>query len=195
MTGGQNGVNQYYFNLKIHDTTARDLRGRLQALSVKPRNITFDLYQTFTRKQGKTESLEHCGLTEHVVKGNFKCTAFNDGGLKLETIRDLFTANMSNDEVQKDQLAESESPEHAPLDYAVRRENGLENQIQIKKQGTSCNHGKFTNTKTEQVNFVQKRGSYKSQPRGVRKRGGTTSRNSNDRPSQKKIAKNTATHS
>ena len=70
--------------------------------------MTFDRYEAFTRKQGKTDSLEefHCGLTKLVVEGNFKCTACNDEGLEAEITRDLFTANMSNDEVQKELLAE-----------------------------------------------------------------------------------------
>ena len=57
--------------------------------------------KVFTRKQGKTKFLEkfYCGLTELVAKGNFKCTACKDGGLESEIVRDLFTANMSNDEV------------------------------------------------------------------------------------------------
>ena len=107
---------------------------------MKERNVNFDRYGAFTRKQGKTESLEqyHCGLTELVVKGNFKCGNCNDGRLETEIIRDLFIANMSNDEVQKDLLAETKTPEQA-LDYAIRREKGRENQILIRKQGSASN--------------------------------------------------------
>ena len=114
--------------------------------------MTFDRYEAFMRKQGKTKTLEeiHCGLTELVAKGNFKCTACNDGGLESEIIRDLFTANMSNDEVKKDPLAQTKAPEQA-LDYAVRREKGLENQVHIRKQDSSNSH---TNLKSEPVNFV-----------------------------------------
>ena len=107
-------------------------------------------------------------------QGNFKCVACNDGGLEADIIRDLFTANMSNDEVQKDLLAETKSPKQA-LDYAIKREKGLENQIH-----------RIYKYKTEPVNFVQKRGGVKSQPRGGRNRGGTTSRNNTHRPSQNK---------
>ena len=149
--------------------------------------MTFDRYEAFTRKPVKTESLEEfdCGLTELVVKGNFKCTERNDGGFESEITRDLFTANMSNDEDQKDLLAETKSSEQA-LDYAVRREKGLENQVHIRKQGTSNSHTGFTNKKSEPVNFVQRRSGYKSQPRGGRNREGMTSRNSTDRSSQNK---------
>ena len=116
---------------------------------------------------------------------NFKCTACKDGGLESEIIRDLFTANMSNDEDQKDLLAETKSPEQA-LDYAVRGKKGLENHVHIRKQGTSNSHTGFTNKKSEPVNFVQRRGGYKSQPRRGRNRRGTTSRNNTDRSAQKK---------
>ena len=108
--------------------------------------MTFDRYEAFTRKPVKTVFLEKfdCGLTAFVVKGNFKCTARNDGGFESEITRDLFTANMSNDEDQKDLLAETKSSKQA-LDYAVRREKGLENQVHIRKQGTSNSHTGFTN--------------------------------------------------
>ena len=141
--------------------------------------MTFDRYEAFTSKQGKTESLEefHCGLIELVVKGNFKCTACNDG--------DLFTDFYLQRTVQKDLLVETKLPEQA-LDYAVRREKGLENQVHNRKQGTSNSHTGSTNIKSEPVNFVQRRCGYKSQPRGRRSRGGMTSRNSTDRPAQNK---------
>ena len=67
---------------------------------------------------------------------------------------------MSKDEVQKDLLAETKSPEKA-LDYAVRREKGLENQIQIRKQRASGIQNEITNVKMEPVSFVQKKGNYK----------------------------------
>ena len=186
-TEGQRSLTQYYPNLKIQEISTRDFWGRLKGLFVKERNVTFDRYEAFTRKQGKTETLEefHCGLTELVVKGNFKCTACNDGGLESEIIRDLFTAHMTNDEVQKDLLAETKTPDQA-LDYAVRRDKGLENQVHIRKQGSSNRHTRFPNIKSEPVNFVQRRVGYKSQPRGGRSRGGTTSRNSSDRSTQNK---------
>ena len=120
-----------------------------------------------------------------MVKGNFKCTACNDGGLESEIVRDLFTANMSYDEVQKDLLAETKTPAQA-LDYAVKREKGLENQVHIRKQGTSNSHTGLPNIKSEPVNFVQKRGGYRSQQRGGRGRGGQTSRNYPEKAGQKK---------
>ena len=174
-TEGQRKLKKYYPNLKIQEISTRDFRERLTRLFVKARNMTFDRYEAFTRKQGKTENLEefHSGLTELVVKGNFKCIACNDGGLESEIIRDLLTANMSNDEVQKDLCAETKTPEQA-LDYAVRRKKGLENQVHIRKQGSSNCHTGFTNIKSEPVNFVQRRGGYKSQPRGGRSRGRLT---------------------
>ena len=155
-------MTQYYPDLKIQEILTRDFWGRLRRLFVKERNVTFDRYEAFTRKPEKTESLEefNCGLTELVVKGNFKCTACKDGEFESEITRDLFTANMSNDEVLKDILAETKSSEQA------------------------LDHTGFTNKKSEPVNFVQRRSGYKSQPRVGRNREGMTSRNSTDRSSQ-----------
>ena len=85
---GQRRLTQYYPNLKNQEISIRDFWGRLTRLFVKVRNVTFDRYEAFTRKQGKTETLEefHCVLTELLVKGNFKCTACNDGRLESEII-------------------------------------------------------------------------------------------------------------
>ena len=154
---GQRRVSHYYPDLRIQEVTTRNFWDRLKRLFIKERNVTFDRYEAFTRKQGKTESLEqyHCGLTELVVKGNFKCVNCNDGRLKTEIIGELFTANMSNDEVQKDLLAETKTPEQA-LDYVIRREKGLENQILIPKQGLAPNTP-ITTVNSEPVGFIAKR--------------------------------------
>ena len=72
------------------------------------------------------------------------------------------------------------------MDYAVRREKGLENQVHVRKQGTSNSHTGFSNIKSEPVNFVQRRGGYKSQQRGERSRGRTMSWNNPDKSGQKK---------
>ena len=87
----QRRLTQYYPDLKIQEISTRGFWGRLTRLFVKERIVTFDRYEAFTRKQGKTESLEEflCGLTELGVKGNFKCAACNDAGLESEIIRDF----------------------------------------------------------------------------------------------------------
>ena len=63
---------------------------------------------------------------------------------------------MTNDEVQKDLLAETKTPEQA-FEYAIRREKGLENQLQIRKQGTSTSSSQQMGIKTEPVAIFQKR--------------------------------------
>ena len=60
---------------------------------------------------------------------------------------------MSND---KDMLAEKKSTEQA-LDYAVRRENSLENQLHIRKQGRSGIISGNTNIKSEPAIVSKKR--------------------------------------
>ena len=67
----------------------------------------------------------------------------------------FITANMSNDEVQRYLLAETKSPEQA-LHWAVRRKEDLENQIHIRKQGTSGIQKGSRNIKSNPLNFAQK---------------------------------------
>ena len=77
--------------------------------------------------------------------------------METEIIRDLLTANMTNDEVQNDLLAETKSPTQA-FEYEIRREKGLENQLQIRKQGSTTFSSQQTGIKSEPVGFIQKRG-------------------------------------
>ena len=100
---GQIHLGQHYPDLKIQETITRVFLNRLQLLFINDRNVTFDRYEAFTRKQTKTETYEqfYCGLTELVNKVNFKCPQCNHHTLETEYIRDLFTANMTNDEVEK----------------------------------------------------------------------------------------------
>ena len=181
---GQRRLNQHYPDIKIQEISTRAFWNRLEHLFIKDRNVTFDRYEAFTRKQNKTETLEqfHCGLTELVIKGNFKCPNCNNNTLETEIIRDLFTANMTNDEVQKDLLAETKSPEQA-FEYAIRREKGLENQIQIRKQGSTTNPFQQTGIKTEPVGFIQRRGGdpYRNNRRGNNSGRGQTQRGSSQR--------------
>ena len=55
----------------------------------KKRNVTFGRSDAFSKKQGKTETLEQyqCSLTEVVVKGKFRCPNSDYGGLETEIIR------------------------------------------------------------------------------------------------------------
>ena len=92
---------------------------------------------------------------------------------------------MTNDEVQKHLLAETKSPTQA-FEYAIRREKGLEKQLQIRKQGSSPSSSQQIGIKTEPVGFIQKRGeSYRNNRRGNRGQGqsqrGNSQRQGNDR--------------
>ena len=93
---------------------------------------------------------------------------------------------MTNDEVQKDLLAETKSTTQA-FEYAIRREKSLENQLQIRKQGSTTFSSQQTGIKSEPVGFIQKRGgdSYRNNRRGNRGRGqpqrGTSQRQGSDR--------------
>ena len=109
----QRRLSQHYPDLKRQETTTEDFWARLPHLFTNDRNVTFDRYEAFTRKQTKTETLEHfhCGLAEFVIKKrNFNCPNCTANSLEIEIIGDLFIAIMRNDEVQKELLAETKTP-------------------------------------------------------------------------------------
>ena len=102
--------------------------------------------------------------------------------METEIIRVLFTANMTNDEVQKDLLAETKTPDQA-FEYAIRREKGLEIQLQIRKQGSSAIFPQQTGIKSEPVGFIQRRGgvSYRNNRRGNNRGRGQPQRGNSQR--------------
>ena len=91
---------------------------------------------------------------ELVVKRDFNNPNRIDGGLEAEITRYLFTANMKNDVVRKDLLAETKTPKQA-FKNAIRREKGPENQLQIRKQVTSASSSL---QESEPVGFIQRKG-------------------------------------
>ena len=87
----------------------------------KPRNLTFDRYLFFTRNQKEEENLEQllCALREVAQHCQF-------GILETTLIRDIFTAHLSDYEIQKVLLKEAKTPADA-FDLALRMELSLAN--------------------------------------------------------------------
>ena len=111
---GQRSLTQSYPDLLIQETATGKFWEKWNLLFVKERNVTFDRYEAFTKKQGKTKTLEqfHCGLTEIWVK-KFQMPQLPRWCTRNRNISGLFAANISNDEVQKDLLAETKTPVQA----------------------------------------------------------------------------------
>ena len=93
----------------------------------KTRNLTFDRYLFFTRKQKTEENLEQflCALKELAQFCQF-------GTLESTLIRDIFTAHLNDFEIQKELLKETKNPS-APFDLALRMELSLTNTRQLNK--------------------------------------------------------------
>ena len=87
----------------------------------KVRNLTFDRYLLFTRKQKPEETLEQflCSLRELATYCQFRT-------LETTLIRDIFTAHLLDFEIQKELLKDTKSPADA-IDLALRLELSFKN--------------------------------------------------------------------
>ena len=96
-------------------------------------NITFDRYLFLTRKQQKGEPIEK--FYGHLKKLSENC----DLGEKGDTIiRDVFIANMQNEDIQKKLLKETVEPDKA-LAIAINIEMGTLNQLKMNANKTELN--------------------------------------------------------
>ena len=96
-------------------------------------NITFDRYLFLTRKQQKREPIEK--FYGHLKELSENC----DLGEKGDTaIRDVFIANMQNEDIQKELLKETVEPDKA-LAIAINIKMGTLNQLKMNANKTELN--------------------------------------------------------
>ena len=133
---------------------------------VTTRIIAFERYNFICRKQKKNESLEqfHADLVELASRAD--C-----GDREDERVRDMFTANMHNEKVKEELLAEPRSHQDV-FEYAIRREKGIEH-----SQATKTNPFRGPSTtplKQEPVLYInlRGRGNYTNNQYPPRGRGG-----------------------
>ena len=126
---------------------------------IRPRNITFDRYVFFSRKQKKGETVEqfYSILKELAENCDFE-------NREEVIVRDIFITNMLNDDIQRKLLRDTVDPERA-LSIAVNMEMGNQNQQRI----SSSNNNSAANNK---INAIQ---SY-NRVRGASARGNPTGR-------------------
>ena len=94
-------------------------------------NITFDQYLFLTRKQQKGEAIEK--FYGHLKELSENC----DLGEKGDTIiRDVFIANMQNEDIQKELLKETVEPDKA-LAIAINIKMGTLNQLKMNANKTA----------------------------------------------------------
>ena len=98
---------------------------------IRPRNITFDRYVFFSRKQKKGETVEqfYSILKELAENCDFE-------NREKVIIRDIFITNMLDDDIQRELLRDTVDPERA-LSIAVNMEMGHQNQQRISSNNSA----------------------------------------------------------
>ena len=114
----------------VETKTTQEIWEELEITFIRPRNVTFDRYLLLTRRQQRGETIEQFhsalrSLAEHCQLGH----------LEDELLRDIFTANMTDLEIQKELLKVTLSPERA-LEVAIGIELGARNQLTIQSKNT-----------------------------------------------------------
>ena len=134
----------------------------LEDIFVTTRLIAFERYNFIYRKQKKAESSEQfsADLVELVSRAD--C-----GDRETERVRDMFTAQINNEKIAEELLAQTRCPQEA-YEYVIRREKRLEHSRTMKKNPIG---GQTVTTKQEPVHYVNKRGRQNQQYNQNNQRG------------------------
>ena len=120
-TEGRRVFNSKNSTTNLDEISTRNLWDILNETFIRVHNITFDRYLFLTRKQQKGEPIEK--FYGHLKELSENC----DLGEKGDTIiRDVFIANMQNEDIQKELLKETVEPDKA-LAIAINIEMGTLN--------------------------------------------------------------------
>ena len=152
-TEGRRLLTQKFPHDKIYDLTTLKLWKMMEIAFIRPRNITFDRYVLFSRKQQKGETVEqfYSILKELAENCDFE-------NREEAIIRDILITNMLDDYIQRELLRDTVEPERA-----LSMEMGNQNQQRI-----SSNNGATGST----VNAIQQFNRF----RGAGVRGNLSSR-------------------
>ena len=139
-TEGRHLLTQKFPHDNIYELTTLKLWEMMEIAFIRPRNITFDRYVFFSRKQKKGETVEqfYSILKELAENCDFE-------NREEAIIRDISITNMLDDDIQRELLRDTVDPERA-LSIAVNMEIGNQNQQRI-----SSNNGATGST----VNAIQ----------------------------------------
>ena len=112
-----------FSHANVETKSTMELWDELEQTFIRPRNVTFDGNLLLTRKQHRGETMEQFhsalrSLAEH-------CQLVD---LEDELIRDIFTTNMIDQEIQKELLKTTLTPEKA-LELAVSIQLGIRSQL------------------------------------------------------------------
>ena len=132
-TEGRRIFNSKNSTVVLDEISTRNLCDVLNTTFIRIHNITFDRYLFLTRKQQKGEPIEK--FYGHLKELSENC----DLGEKGDTIiRDVFIANMRNEDIQKELLKETVEPDKA-LAIAINIEMGTLNQLKMNANKNELN--------------------------------------------------------
>ena len=158
-TEGRRHLTQKFPNDNIYDLTTLKPWEVMEIAFIRPRNIIFDRYVFFSRKQKKGETIEQF---QSILKELAENCDFENREEVI--IRDIFITNMLDDDIQLELLRDTVDPERA-LIIAVNMEMGNQNQQRI----SSSNNNSAANNK---INAIQSFNRF----RGASARGNPTGR-------------------
>ena len=138
VTDGRRQFKQKFTHDNIYDLSTLLLWEMMEMAFIRPRNITFDRYVFFSRKQKKAETVEYF---YSILKELSKNCDFENREEVI--IRNIFITNMIDDDIQRELLRDTADPERA-LSLAVNMEMGQQNQQRI----SSNNNNKYLSTTT-----------------------------------------------
>ena len=156
-----------YPHTNVENIMTLQLWEELELKFIRPRNVTFDNYLLLTRRQQKGETMEqfHSALRSLAEFCQL-------GALEDSLLRDIFTANMNDPEIQKELLKVALDPEKA-LELPISIELVARSQLAIQAKHTSDSSMVSIVGRSEPVLAITKsrycgnfRGNY-SQPRGT----------------------------
>ena len=98
---------------------------------IRPRNDTFDRYLLLTRRQQKGQTMEQFHSALRSLPAFCQLGALEDG-----LLRDIFTANITDPEIQKELLKVTLAPEKA-LKLAISIELSARSHLAIKAKNTT----------------------------------------------------------
>ena len=132
-TEGRRIFNSKKSTVVLDEISTKNLWDVLNTTFIRIHNITLDRYLFLTRKQQKGEPIEK-------FYGHLKGLSENcDLGEKGDTIiRDVFIANMQNEDIQKKLLKETVEPDKA-LAIAINIEMGTLNQLKMNANKNELN--------------------------------------------------------
>ena len=123
----------------VENKTTQEICEELEVTFIRPGNVTFDRYLVSTRKQQHGETMEQFHSAQRSLAEHCQLAHLED-----ELLRDIFTANMIDHEIQKELLKTTLTPEKT-LELAVGIEPGIRSQLAIQsKQLLEVSQNAFT---------------------------------------------------